>query len=123
MTLTMAKDGSIVIPLEARQKLGLENGGELELYVTANGFLAINDDASFEGEIYTPERKAELLLNNAMTQEEWDEIVAILATEGIDPRQFPSIDMEARNTLPSDADREARIERARAQHPWPQQGA
>jgi bifunctional DNA-binding transcriptional regulator/antitoxin component of YhaV-PrlF toxin-antitoxin module len=112
MTLTMAKDGSIVIPLEARKKLGLENGGELELYVTANGFLAINDDASFEGEIYTPKRKAELLLNNAFTKEEWDEIVASLLAEGIDPKAFPSIDMSARESLQTDAEWEAKVNRA-----------
>ncbi len=115
MTLTMGKDGSIVIPLEVRRAFGLENGGDLDLLLDSNGFvLRTEKEDSFKGEIYTPRRKAELLLNNAFTKEEWDEIVASLLQEGIDPNAFPSIDMSARESLQTDAEWEAKV--SRAQH-------
>jgi bifunctional DNA-binding transcriptional regulator/antitoxin component of YhaV-PrlF toxin-antitoxin module len=114
MTINMDKDGSITIPLEARCGFGLENGGKLDLLVESNGFvLRARQDDDFKGEFYTPRRRAELLLNNAFTKEEWDEIVASLMEEGIDPKKIPSIDMSLRETLQTDAEWEAKIAKSR----------
>ncbi len=110
MTITMDKDGAIKIPLEARRSFGLENGGKLDLLVESNGFvLRTEKDDGFKGEFYTPRRRAELLLNNAFTKEEWDEIVVSLLEEGIDPKKIPTIDMSARETLQTDAEWRAKI--------------
>jgi len=114
MTITMDKDGTIKIPLEARRSFGLENGGNLDLLVESNGFiLRTEKDDGFKGEFYTPRRRAELLLNNAFTKEEWDEIVASLLEEGIDPEKVPSIDMSLRETLQTDAEWQAKIAKSR----------
>lgn len=113
MTITMEKDGSIIIPIEARRIFGLENGGNIDLLVESNGFVlkTVKED-DFKGEFFTPRRKAELLLNNACTKEEWDEIVASLVEEGIDPSKFPNIDMSARESLRTDAEWQAEMRRA-----------
>jgi len=116
MTITMEKDGSIVIPLETRRIFGLENGGNLDLLLESNGFvLRTEKEDDFKGEIYTPRRKAELLLDNAFTKEEWDELVASLLEEGIDPKKFPSIDMSVRESLQTDAEWEAKVRRTQQQ--------
>ena len=52
-------------------------------------------------EVYTPERRAELLLNNAMTKEEWDEIVVLVRQDGLDPQNIPFVDPNQREKLPT----------------------
>jgi hypothetical protein len=109
----MDKEGSIRIPLEARRIFGLENGGSLDLQLEVNGFvLRTEKEDDFKGELFTPRRKAELLLDNAFTREEWDEIVASLLEEGIDPKKFPSIDMSVRETLQTDAEWQEKVRRS-----------
>jgi len=108
-SVTMADDGSLVIPLEARQALGME------LSTSGDGLMLLPETEDFQGEILTPERKAELLLNNAFTREEWDEIVATLLADGINPTDFQSIDMSVRQTLQTDAEWKALVERKRAE--------
>ena len=114
-SVTMSDDGSLVIPLEARQALGMEKGGSLQLSTSGDGLMLLPETEDFQGEILTPERKAELLLNNAFTREEWDEIVATLLADGINPTDFQSIDMSVRQTLQTDAEWKALVERKRAE--------
>jgi hypothetical protein len=42
-----------------------------------------------ETEVYTPERSAEFMLNNAVTAAEFDEAVAEVRSMGLDPDSLP----------------------------------
>jgi len=44
---------------------------------------------AYEVEVYTPQRRAEFLLNNAITAAEYDEAVAAVRAMGIDPDSLP----------------------------------
>ena len=42
-------------------------------------------------EIYTPERRAELLLNNAVDADDYAQVVADVRAMGLDPKQIPHV--------------------------------
>ena len=72
---------------------------------------------AYEVEIYTPERRAELLLNNAVTREEWDEIAAGVRQDGLDPQQIPYVDPDQREKLPTYKEWQERIAKAHSANP------
>jgi hypothetical protein len=56
-------------------------------------------------EIYTPERKAEFLLNNSVTKEGYDEACRSIREDfGLDPARVPHADADMRATLPTPAE-------------------
>ncbi len=66
-----------------------------------------------EVEVYTPERVAEFLLNNACTKEEWDAAEVEIEKLGLDPKKIAYTDPDGRSKLLSDADWDKRTEQAR----------
>jgi hypothetical protein len=61
-------------------------------------------------EIYTPERKAEFLLNNSVTQEGYDEACrAIREDFGLDPAKIPNTDPNERALLMTRAEFDMRM--------------
>ena len=75
-------DGSILLPDALRQRFGLREGSMLIAAESAEGILLRPADLM---EMYTPERKAEFLLGNATTPEEYAETVAEVRRMGLDP--------------------------------------
>ena len=66
-------------------------------------------------EIYTPERKAEFLLNNSITKEGYDDACRTIREEfGLDPATIPSTDPDMRETLMTNQEFDDRIKRNRA---------
>jgi len=112
-TIKMGKRGTIVLPVKLRKQLGL--GDESLMTVEAKaGEIRLRPAFVYEPEIWTPQRKAYLTLINAMTQEEFDQVSALLREEGIDPTDAPGIEPDHRATLPTNAEWEAhrRLRRA-----------
>lgn len=80
----VGKRGTVVIPADTRQRLGIDEGELLVLEETAAGIL-LRPTRAYEVEVYTPERSAEFLLNNAVTAAEYDAALAEVRAMGLDP--------------------------------------
>ncbi|MDO8881213.1 MAG: AbrB/MazE/SpoVT family DNA-binding domain-containing protein [Coriobacteriia bacterium] len=86
--IRIGKRGTVVIPAGARRRYGLEEGEMLVMEESAAGLL-LKPVRAYEVEVYTPERQAEFLLNNAVTGAEFDEALAEVRALGIDPDTVP----------------------------------
>jgi AbrB family looped-hinge helix DNA binding protein len=113
-TIKMGKRGTIVLPVKLRKQFGLEDGSLL-VTEAKDGEIRIRPAFVYEPEVWSPQRKAYLTLINAMTQEEFDEVSALLREEGIDPTDAPGLDSNYRSTLPTDAERAAQQKLRRAE--------
>jgi AbrB family looped-hinge helix DNA binding protein len=84
----VGKRGTVVIPAKARRRLGLEEGEMLVMEESAGGLL-LKPVRAYEVEVYTPERTAEFMLNNAVTAAEFDDALAEVRGMGLDPEAIP----------------------------------
>lgn len=84
----VGKRGTVVIPAEARRRYGLDEGEMLVMEECAQG-LMLKPVRVFELEVYTPERRAEFMLNNAADAAEYDEALAEVRAMGLDPGSLP----------------------------------
>jgi AbrB family looped-hinge helix DNA binding protein len=87
-TTKIGKRRTIVIPVALRQKYGLEEGSKLIVEALPEGVL-LRPVVTLPFEIYTPERKAEFLLNNAITPEEYTAAVREIQRMGLDSTKIP----------------------------------
>ena len=76
------REGSILLPDALRQRFGLREGSVVIAEEWAEGILLRPADLV---EMYKPERKAEFLLGNATTPEEYVQAVAEVRRMGLDP--------------------------------------
>ncbi len=84
----VGKRGTIVIPVGLRRKYGLEEGSLVIAEARAEGVL-LRPVATIPVEIYTQERKAEFLLNNAVNPEDYSWAVNEVRKMGLDPETIP----------------------------------
>jgi AbrB family looped-hinge helix DNA binding protein len=112
-TIKMGKRGTLVLPVKFRRQLGIEDGSIL-ITEAKDGEIHIRPAVAVEAEVYTPERRAELLLNNAMTREEWDAIAADVRSWGLDPQNIPYVDSDQREKLPTGKELDKRIAKSHA---------
>lgn len=87
-TSKVGKRGVVVIPARMRRRFGLEEGSLVIAEETEDGIL-IRPAVALPVEIYTPERKAEFLLSNALDQEEYQEALNEVRQMGLDPQAIP----------------------------------
>ena len=87
-TARVGKRGTIVIPASLRQKYGLEEGSQILVEPVPEGLL-LRPVVTLPIEIYTPERKAEFLLNNAITPDDYAIAVHQVREMGLDPKKIP----------------------------------
>ena len=87
-TAKVGKRGTIVIPVALREKYGLEEGSKLIVEALPEGVL-LRPVVTLPVEIYTPERKAEFLLNNAITPKEYTAAAKAVQKMGLDPKKIP----------------------------------
>jgi AbrB family looped-hinge helix DNA binding protein len=87
-TAKIGKRGTIVIPANIRQNYGLEEGSQVIVEVRSEGLL-LRPVVTLPVELYSPERKAEFLLNNAITQADYDQAVKEVRKMGLDPDEIP----------------------------------
>ena len=87
-TTKVGKRGTVVIPVGMRRKYGFEEGSLIVAEPRAEGVL-LRPVVTLPLEIYTPERKAEFLLNNVITPEDYEWAVKEVRKLGIDPETIP----------------------------------
>jgi AbrB family looped-hinge helix DNA binding protein len=103
-TARIGKRGTFVIPAKLRQRFALREGDLLVTEEREDGIL-LRPAVAVPVEIYTPERKAEFLLNNAVTREDYDKSCRIIREEfGLDPAKIPHTDPRMRSELPTYAE-------------------
>jgi AbrB family looped-hinge helix DNA binding protein len=87
-TSKVGKRGTVVVPARLRRKFGIEEGRLVIAEERPDGVL-IRPALALPVEIYTPERKAEFLLSNAVDAEDYRVAVAEVKKMGIDPERIP----------------------------------
>jgi AbrB family looped-hinge helix DNA binding protein len=87
-TIKVGRRGAIVIPAGLRKKYGLEEGALLIAEPLLDGIL-LRPAVALSVEIYTPERKAQFLLNNVLTAEDYAWAVSEVKKLGLDPENIP----------------------------------
>ena len=84
----VGKRGAVVVPARLRRKFGIEEGGLVVAEERPEGIL-IRPAAAIPVEIYTPARKAEFLLSNAVDAKDYQAAVAEVRKLGLDPAEIP----------------------------------
>lgn len=87
-TIKIGKRGAITIPVAIRQQYGFSEGTRILVQPTEQG-VVLQQVTALPVEAYTPERKAEFLLNNAVTHEDYDEAIEQVRGMGLDPESIP----------------------------------
>lgn len=87
-TTRVGRRGTVVIPAELRQRHGLEEGSLVIAESTEDGVL-IRPAIAMPIEHYTPERRAEFLLSNAIDAEEYAWATDEVRKMGLDPEAIP----------------------------------
>lgn len=86
-TTKVGKRGVVVIPAPLRRRFGLDEGVLLIAEGTPEGVL-LRPAVAVPTEIYTPERKAEFLLANAVDAADYEWAVEEVKAMGLDPAQL-----------------------------------
>lgn len=107
-TSRVGKRGTIVVPVKLRQRFGLKEGDLLITEEREDGIL-FRPAVAVPVEIYTPERKAEFLLNNAVTKEDYDAACEAVRELGLDPAKVPYTDSGMRDSLPTKKEFQAQL--------------
>ena len=84
----MGDDWTVKIPIDLRQGFGMDAGMTVILERTEEGIL-IRPAVVLPLESYTPSRKAEFLLNNAVDLEDYRRAVREVRGLGIEPDEIP----------------------------------
>jgi AbrB family looped-hinge helix DNA binding protein len=86
-TGVIGKRGNVVLPPRLRQQLGIQEGSLVVLEEREGGILI--RPLSELVEEYTPARRAELLLNNAVDEQDYQDAIAEVQRMGLDPASIP----------------------------------
>jgi AbrB family looped-hinge helix DNA binding protein len=84
----VGKRGAIVVPAKLRQRFGIEEGSIVIAEETDNGIL-IRPAMVVPVERYTPQRKAEFLLSNAIDAADYRKARKEVRKLGLDPDSIP----------------------------------
>ena len=84
----IGRNGTLVIPAKLRRRFGLREGGMVVLEETEDG-ISIRPAVAVPVEVYSPRRKAELLLNNAVDAADYRRAVRAVRKLGLDPETIP----------------------------------
>jgi len=84
----VGKRGSIIVPASLRKRFGIEEGTLVTAEEKDDGIL-IRPAVLVPGERYTPERKAEFLLSNALDAEDYRQARKEVRKLGLDPDSIP----------------------------------
>jgi AbrB family looped-hinge helix DNA binding protein len=84
----VGKRGTVVIPAALRRRYGIEEGSFVVAEAREVGVL-IRPALVLPVEVYTPERKAQFLLSNAIDAADYAGAVAEVRRMGLDPEMIP----------------------------------
>ena len=83
----VGKRGAVVIPASLRRRLGIKEGS-LVIAEERDGGVLIRPAAAFPIEMYTPERRAEFLLSNAVDVKDYARAQQEVRKMGLDPKKI-----------------------------------
>ena len=84
VSLTIGTKGTVTIPVAMRERLGLQ-AGSLIIIEERDGNLIITPAVAVPQEDYSPHRRAEFLLTNAIDKEDYARAVETVKRMGLDP--------------------------------------
>ena len=84
----VGKRGTVVIPAALRRLYGIEEGSFVVAEPREGGVL-IRPAVVLPIEVYTPERKAQFLLSNAIDADDYADAAAEVRRMGLDPKTIP----------------------------------
>jgi AbrB family looped-hinge helix DNA binding protein len=84
----VGKRGTVVIPAALRRRYGIEEGSFVVAEPREGGIL-IRPALVLPIEVYTPERKAQFLLSNAIDADDYAGAVAEVRRMGLEPETIP----------------------------------
>ena len=84
----VGKRGTVVIPAALRRRYGIEEGSFV-IAEPRDGGVLIRPAVILPVEVYTPERKAQFLLSNAVDAADYAGAVAAVRAMGLDPKTIP----------------------------------
>jgi len=87
-TSKIGRNGTLVIPAKLRRRFGLKEGGMVVIEEAEDG-INIRPAVAMPVEVYSPRRKAEFLLNNAVNAADYKRAVREVRGLGIDPEDIP----------------------------------
>lgn len=87
-TAKIGRNGTLVIPAKMRRRLGLADGELVLIEETGEG-LIIRPAVATPIEVYSPERKAEFLLNNAVDADDYEAAREAVRKMGLNPDEIP----------------------------------
>lgn len=87
-TCKVGKRGTVVIPASLRRRYGIKEGSLVIAEERAEGVL-IRPATALPVEIYSPERRAEFLLSNAVDAEDYERARKAVRKLGLDPDAIP----------------------------------
>jgi AbrB family looped-hinge helix DNA binding protein len=87
-SIKVGKRGAIVLPAALRRQYGFDEGATIIAEPTEEGIL-LKPAVVLATELYSRERKAEFLLNNAIGPDDYARAVAEVRSMGLDPSRIP----------------------------------
>lgn len=87
-TIKVGKRGTFTLPASLRRRLGMDEGS-LVIAEEREGGILLRPAKALPVEIYTPERIAEFLLNNAVDEEHYLRQLEEVKKMGLDPDKIP----------------------------------
>ena len=84
----VGKRGTIVLPAKLRRRFGIEEGSLIVAEEREEGVL-IRPAVALPVEVYTPERRAEFLLSNAVDAKDYARAREEVRKMGFDPAKIP----------------------------------
>lgn len=84
----VGKRGAVVIPAPLRRRFGIEEGSLVVAEATEEGIL-IRPAVAVPVEVYTPQRKAQFLLSNAVDANDYAWAIKEVRRMGLDPETVP----------------------------------
>jgi AbrB family looped-hinge helix DNA binding protein len=84
----VGRRGTVVIPAELRSRYGLKEGSHVVVEERPEGVL-LRPVVTLPVEIYSSERKAEFLLNNAVSEADYEWALRAVREMGINPETIP----------------------------------
>jgi AbrB family looped-hinge helix DNA binding protein len=83
----IGKRGTLVIPVALRRRFALEDGSPVVIEERKDG-LSVRPVVAMPVEIYSPERKAEFILSNAIDARDYRRALKEVRKMGLDPRKI-----------------------------------
>ena len=89
-TSKVGKRGAVVVPAGLRRKFGIREGSLVVAEERPEGIL-IRPAVALPVEVYSPERKAALLLSTAVDADDYRAAVAEIKKLGLNPEKIPHL--------------------------------